>query len=71
MNSESVDPKSRIQSLGCTGQDHRAGVKITDPRSRGLPCFQGEQGGVRITDPKSKPGLETEGEDLREKMSGN
>ena len=66
-----MDPKSRIQSLGWGTVHGRAGVKITDPRSRGLPCFQGEQGGVRITDPKSKPGLETEGEDLREKMKGN
>ena len=66
-----MDPRSRIQSLGWGTVHGRAGVKITDPRSRGLPCSEGEQGGVRITDPKSKPGLETEGEDLKEKMSGN
>ena len=66
-----MDPKSRIQSLGCTGQDHRAGVKITDPRSRGLPCSEGEHRGVKITDPESKSGLEREGEDPREKMRGN
>ena len=47
------------------------GVKITDPRSRGLPCSEGEQGGVKITDPESKSGLEREGEDPTEKMKGN
>ena len=46
-------------------------LKITDPRSRGLPCSEGEQGGVKITDPESKSGLEREGEDRREKMRGN
>ena len=51
----------------------RRGLLIELPyslRNENLP-LKGEQGGVRITDPKSKPGLETEGEDLREKMKGN
>ena len=67
-----MDPRSRIQSLGCTGQDHRAGVKIHRSKimSGALPLGRAGRG-VRITDPKSKPGLETEGEDLREKMKGN
>ena len=56
-----MDPRSRIQSLGWGPGNGRAGVKITDPRSRGLPCSEGEQGGVKITDPESKLGLEREG----------
>ena len=66
-----MDPRSRIQSPGWGLGNGRAGVKITDPRSRGLPCSEGEQGGVKITDPESKLGLEREGEDPREKMRGN
>ena len=55
------NPESRA-CVGGWGTVHgRAGVKITDPRSRGLPCSEGEQGGVKITDPESKSGLEREG----------
>ena len=66
-----MDPRSRIQSLGWGTVHGRAGVKITDPRSRGLPCSEGEHRGVKITDPESKSGLEREGEDPTEKMRGN
>ena len=53
------DPESRARVGGqCMGEQ---GSKITDPRSRGLPCSEGEQGGVKITDPESKSGLEREG----------
>ena len=66
-----MDPRSRIQSLGWGTVHGRAGVKITDPRSRGLPCSEGEQGGVKNTDLESKSDLEREGEDRREKVRDN